>query len=132
MDTYQKGQGSDEVVAVNAWAELNDLKLTGVYPGGAEVFLSRWEDAVDKLKDVGQAPNEFLERTLLKEAIQDEEYQSVLTGFDLMDVPLSVERCKLEIRKRGAKLEFNRRTTALRRAKMAQQERSSWSYTDYS
>ena len=45
IDTYQKGQGSEEVVAANAWAELNDLKLTGVYPGGAEVFLFRWEDA---------------------------------------------------------------------------------------
>ena len=53
MDTYQKGQGSEEVVAANAWAGLNSLKLTPVYPGGAEVFLARWEDAMDKLKDVG-------------------------------------------------------------------------------
>ena len=52
IDTYQKGQGSEEVVAANAWAELNSLKLTGVYPGGAEVFLAKWEDAVDKLRDV--------------------------------------------------------------------------------
>ena len=55
---------------------------------------------MDKLRDVGQAPNKFLERTLLKEAILNQEYQSVLTGLDLLDVPPSVEKCKLEIKKR--------------------------------
>ena len=59
IDTYQKGQGSKEVCAANAWAELNQLKLTGVYPGGAEAFLAKWEDALDKLRDVNQALNEF-------------------------------------------------------------------------
>ena len=54
-----------------------------------------------------------------------------MTGLDLLDVPPSVEKCKLEIRKKGAKLEFNWRTTALRRARMAQQEQSSWTYPDY-
>ena len=57
MDIYQKSQGSEEVVAANAWAELNSLRLTPVYQGGAEVLLAKWEDAIDKLKDVGQAPN---------------------------------------------------------------------------
>ena len=74
IDTYQKGQGSEEVCASNAWAELNKLKLTNVYPGGAEAFLAKWEDALDKLRDVNQAHNKFLERTLLKEAILDEDY----------------------------------------------------------
>ena len=34
IDTYQQGQGSDEVCASNAWAQLNKLKLNPVYPGG--------------------------------------------------------------------------------------------------
>ena len=118
------------MVAANAWAELNSLKLTPVYPGGAEVFLAKWEDAMDTLRDVGKAPTKFLERTLLKNAIEDQDYSPVLTGFDLMDVPPSVERCKVEIRKKGAKLESKQMTAAYRKAKMAQQERPSWTYSD--
>ena len=102
------------------------LRLTPVYPGEAEVFIARWEDAVDKLRDVGQAPTNFLERTLLKDAFEDQDYSPVLTGFDLMDVPPSVERCRAKTRKKGAKLESNRMSTAIRKARMAQQERPSW------
>ena len=98
------------------------MKLTSVYPGGVETFLAKWEDSLDKLRDVNQAPNEFLERTLLKGAIEDEDYTSVLTGLDLMDVIPSVDRCKAEIRKKGAKLEANRKSTAVRKARMTQQE----------
>ena len=125
MNTCQKGQGSEEVVAANAWAELNSLRLTPAYPGGADIFLAKWEDAVDKLKDVGQAPNKFLERTLHKDAIEDEDYLSVLTGLDLMNVSPSVEKCKAKIRKKGAKLKSSRITTAIRKAKIAHQERPS-------
>ena len=114
------------MVAANAWAEPNSLKLTPVYPGGAEVFLAKWEDAIDKLRDVGQAPNKFLERTLFKDAIEDADYSPVLTGLDLMDVLPSVERCKAEIRKKGAKLESSRMATVIRKTRMAQQERPSW------
>ena len=57
------------MVTANAWAERNSLKLTPVYPGGAEVFLAKWEDGMDKLKNVEQAPNKFLKRTMLKDAI---------------------------------------------------------------
>ena len=45
-----------------------------------------------------------------------------------MDVPPSVERCKAEIRKKGAKLEANRKSTAVRRARMTQQEMPAWSH----
>ena len=87
---------------------------------------------MDKLKDIGQAPNKFLERTLLKDAIEDEDYSSDLTGLDLMDVTPSVEKCKAEIRKKGAKLESNRMSTAIRKAWIAQQERLSWaSYSSH-
>ena len=41
IDAYQQGQGSDEVCTSNAWAQLNKLKLTPVYPGGAETFLAK-------------------------------------------------------------------------------------------
>ena len=49
---------------------------------------------------------------MLKDAIQDEDYSSVLTGLDLLDIPLSVEKCKAEIRKKGAKLKLSRKNTA--------------------
>ena len=77
---------------------------------------------------MNQAPNEFLERTLFKDVIEDEDYSSVLTGLDLMDVPPSVEKCKAEIRKKEAKLEHNRMTIAVRKVRMAQQKRPAWNY----
>ena len=128
IDTYQRGQGSEEVCASNAWDELSNMKLTSVYPGGMGTFLAKWEDAVDKLRDVNQAPNEFLERTLLKSAIQDEDYASVLTGLDLMDTVPTVDRCKAKIRKKGAKLEANRKSTAVRKARMTHQDVPVWSH----
>ena len=97
------------------------MKLTPVYLGGAETFLAKWEDTLDKLRDVNQAPNEVLERILLKKAIQDADYTSVLTGLDLLDTPPSVEKCKTEIKKKGAKLELNRKTTSTRKARMIHQ-----------
>ena len=129
VDTYQKGQGSNEVCTANAWDELNNLKLTSVYPGGVETFLAKWEDALDKLQDVNQAPTEFLERTLLKNAIEDEEYSAVLTGLDLLEVPPSVDRCKANIRKKGAKLELNQKNTAIKKAQITQQLPSVWNYS---
>ena len=97
-----------------------------------ETFLAKWEDALDKLRDVNQALNEFLERTLLKNAIQDNEHTAILTGLDLLDILPSVDRCKAKIRKKGAKLEMNRRNTATRRARMTQLELQSWGYLGYS
>ena len=97
MDTYQLGQGSEEVAAANAWAELNNLKLTPVYPGGAEVFLAKWEDAMDKLRDVGQAPTKFLEKTFLKDAVEDQDYSSVLTDLTLWMCLLLLRDARLRL-----------------------------------
>ena len=55
---------------------------------------------------------------MLKDAIQDEDYSSVLPGLDLLDTLPFVEKCKQEIRKKGAKLELSRKNTATRRARM--------------
>ena len=64
-----------------------------------------------------------------KDAIQDEDYSSVLTGLDLLDIPPSVEKCKAEIRKKGAKLELSRRNTATRRARMTYQD-TQWDHPE--
>ena len=74
------------------------------------------------MRDVNQAPNEVLERTPLKEVIQNEDYYSVLTELNLLDVSFSMKKCKAEIRKKGAKLGLNRQTTATRRPRMTQQD----------
>ena len=57
----------------------------------------------------------------------------MLTGLDLLDVPPSVEKCKAEIRKKGAKLELNQKTTATKKARMTYQDHQDyqdWSYPD--
>ena len=64
---------------------------------------------------------------MLKDAIQDEDYSSVLTGLDLLDIPPSVDKCKAEIRKKGAKLELSRKNNASRKARMTYQPEQ-WDY----
>ena len=83
LDAYQKGQGSEETCAEDAWGRLNKLKLTPLYSGGVEKFLGDWDDVAEDLQDVGQVPNDFLEWTLLKAAILDEEFQGVITNLDM-------------------------------------------------
>ena len=68
LDLYQTSQGSFEASATDAWEKLNGLQLTSTYSrGGTEVFFRQWDEAIKRLKDVNQAPNEFLERTNTQE-----------------------------------------------------------------
>ena len=63
-----------------------------------------------------------MERTPLKKVIQNEDYYSVLTELDLLDVSPSMKKCNAENRKKGAKLDLNRQATATRRPRMTQQD----------
>ena len=45
-----------------------------------------------------------------------------------MDTVPTVDRCKAEIRKKGAKLEANRKSTAVRKARMTHQDVPVWSH----
>ena len=85
-----------------------------LYLGGVEAFLGAWEDVLEKLTDVGQAPNDFLERTLLKAAIVNEEYQGVITNLDMRNPPPTPSECKSKIWHKGAKLEAARGNKAVR------------------
>ena len=62
-----------------------------------------------------QGPNNFLERTLLKAAIVDEEYQGTINNLDMQKPPLTPSECKAESRRRGAKVKKARGKQAARR-----------------
>ena len=63
-----------------------------------------------------------MERTLLKETVVDPAlHSSVNTMLDMMFLPPSVDVCKAEIRKAGAKLKSKRKRKAVRSARMIQQ-----------
>ena len=133
LDQYQKGQGGEETCATNAWERLTALYLTPTFPGGVEAFLANWDDAISDLTEVNQVPNEFMEKTLLKERIADPAYGAVLTNLDMMTPAPTIDICKAEIRRAGAKLENKRKSRAKRSARMTQQdsymdEHSSWEY----
>ena len=50
---------------------------------------------------IGNKPNEFTEKTLFKESMQDVDYTPILAGIGMMDPPDSIEKFKVEIRKFG-------------------------------
>ena len=122
LDAFQRGQGSNETCATNSWTKLNRLKLTSTFPGGVEAFLGKWGDVIEELTDVKQAPNEFLERTLLKQAILDDAYSSVITNLSMTKPPPTVDECKAEIRRAGTEIENKRKTNAIRKAQIMQQD----------
>ena len=95
---------------------MNNLKLTPTFPGGVETFLGNQEDAIEDLLDVKQATNDLLERTLLKAAIVDERYQTVITNLDMMKPVPTPDVCKAEIRREGAKLESSTKEKAIKNA----------------
>lgn len=122
LDKYQKGQGSEETCATNAYTDLTSLRLTSNFPGGVETFLAKWDEAIIKLEELGQRPNEFMERTFLKERILDPGYANTIDNLDMMVPAPSIETCKSEIRRQGAKLEKKRARTSFRKAHMTTHE----------
>ena len=121
IDTYQRGQGSEEQCATNAWDELMQTKLTPNSPGGVEQFLAQWEDIMSKLRDIKEAPSPFLELTLFKKNIKDPEYKETLRAIDVQQPPLPIDSVKMKIREVGAKIESDRKEHAIRSAKFTHQ-----------
>ena len=83
--------------------------------------MAKWEEAILELKELGQEPNEFMERTLLKERILDPAYEAAMTNLDLKQPPPTVEQIKRDIRQVGTKVESKRKAQGVRNAKMTQQ-----------
>lgn len=118
LDSHQKGQGSDETCATNAWDKLSALVLMHTFPVGVEAFFGKWGGAIVDLDEVGQAPSEFTDRTLFKQSINDLDYSGVLTNLDTVSLTPPVELCEAEIRKADAKLENSRKVAAFWSDKM--------------
>ena len=133
LDLHQRGQGCEETCATNAFDELLNLSLTPHFPGGAEAFVNKWDNAIRKLEDLDGGskrirPTEWLEKTLFKGAIKDKEYDSVLTTLNALTPPASLDKCKSEIRKKGAQLLKNRTKTSIARARRTQLFEDDWDY----
>ena len=52
LDRHQRGQGCEETCATNAFEELQALRLTPQYPGGAEQLVNNWDDSIIKLEEL--------------------------------------------------------------------------------
>ena len=135
LDLHQRGQGCEETCATNAFDELLGLRLTPNFPGGAEAFVNKWDETIRKLEDLDQGahkirPSEWLEKTLFKESIKDSDFDSVLTTLNAISPPVSLDKCKTEIRKRGAHLARDRKKTAVAKARMTRMydDHNYWEY----
>ena len=73
---YQRGEGCEDTCTSNDWDELSTLNPKPNFPGGIEAFLNKWNEAIQALEDLDRRSgrirtSEFLERTVLKEAVVD-------------------------------------------------------------
>ena len=135
LENCQKGEGCEETCATNALDDLRDLKLTPNYPGGAEAFISKWDEIIQTLEELNRGtknpsewkkPSKFLERSLFKEAIVDPDFEIIITNLDMLTVPPTLKKCKSEVRQRGKKLEKKQKAQASRRAALTRAWEDYW------
>ena len=65
------------------------------------------------MREIGYQPNEFMEKILYKECIQDVEYNPILSGIDMMYITSIIDQVKAEIKKCGDKMKHQKNLQAI-------------------
>ena len=84
VDWYED-QGSEETIATNTIAVINNHKLTPTSHGGAENFLEKFQQALLDLDILGQPYSTKLAKVNLLNNIQDDEYKVVVETLRMDD-----------------------------------------------
>ena len=71
------------------------------------------------MRDMGQKPNELVEKTLFKERIQDVDYTPILAGLDMMEPSSRIQQFKADISKFGENMKRKHKVQAVRKYCMA-------------
>ena len=69
-----------------------------------KLFINIWYERVEELREIGYQRNEFLDKILYKECIQDVEYNPILSVIDMMYIPSIIDQVKAKIMKWGDKM----------------------------
>ena len=66
---------------------------TNVHWGGG-AFINQWDEAIQDMRELGQKPNDFMEKILFKEWVYDIDYTPILYVIIMMDPPSNIDQFK--------------------------------------
>lgn len=90
LEVYE-GKHNMGQVALLALARLNALHLSYNFPGGVPVFISKFRDALQDLKDAKEPVSDAMAKSMLLSKIQDNNYRHIVDI--LLDSPDDYEKC---------------------------------------
>ncbi len=105
---WYEGQGSKNSIARRALQTLQNLTLARDTVGGAEAYISAFEDALTSLEEVGEPYSENLKKMTFLNGIVDPSY-SALHDILMEDDNKKYADCILALRKKAVDTEENRR-----------------------
>ena len=64
------------------------------FQGGGGALINQWYKGIEELKDLGQQPKKFMEKTIFKEIIQDIAYNPILAELEMIDPTVRIEQVR--------------------------------------
>ena len=77
LRSYAEGQGSKDTIAHAAAHDIQNLRLTKDSVGGAEAYISKFDEALLNLEETGYPYHEGLKKINFLNGIEDEEHKSL-------------------------------------------------------
>ena len=102
-----ENQGSIETQARKALTIINTHRLTANSFGGAELYLEKFESALQDLEEVGKPYDMAMAKINFLNNIQDEDYKIVKESLE-MDDSKTYHECLVEIRRKSISVENTR------------------------
>jgi len=107
LDIWYEGQGSQETMVRKALEVISTHKLTSNSHGGADVYMEKFENALQDLDQIGQSYNLKMAKINFLNNITDDAYLVVKDSLE-MDSDKSYHDALIEIRRKSISVEANR------------------------
>lgn len=106
LPNWYEGQGSKNIIAHRTMKDLQTLKLTRDTIGGAEAYISKFEDSLVSLEETGYPYQEGMKKINFLNGIEDITYSALVDVLSEND-DKTYEECILAIRKKSVDVEEN-------------------------
>ena len=95
---WYEGQGSSDSVAMRAVNTLSGIRLTHDTKNGVEGYISKFEEALQDLKETGHEWDDIMKKITFLSGVADPQYKNLVTTLRL-DNTKTYEDCVMDLRK---------------------------------
>ena len=95
---WYEGQGSSDSVAMRAVNTLSGIRLTRDTRNGVEGYISKFEEALQDLKETGHEWDDIMKKITFLSGVADPQYKNLVTTLRL-DNTKTYEDCVMDLRK---------------------------------